>query len=94
MATKVVFGLFSAFVFATNCRMPNHRIRKDATFTEHVANRSHKVNELCDSTLNKVHHMLFLTDVCTNECFAFRDTMKQEDKLSFVDAMEKEILDH
>ena len=74
--------------------MPSHRISKSASFTEHVVNRFHEVNELYDGTLNKVHHMMFLTDVSTNECFTFRDAMKQEDKLSLVDAMEKEILDH
>ena len=75
--------------------MSSHRISKSASFDECVVvNRFYEVNELYDGTLNKVHHMMFLTDVSTNECFTFRDAMKQEDKLSFADAMEKEILDH
>ena len=37
---------------------------------------------------------MYYADITTNECFTVRNAMKQEDKVSFVDAMEKEILDH
>ena len=37
---------------------------------------------------------MYSTNITTNECFTFRNVMKQEDKMSFVDAMEKEISDH
>ena len=37
---------------------------------------------------------MYSADISTNEYFTFRNAMKQEDKMSFVDAMEKEILDH
>ena len=82
------------FALATNTRMPNHRINPDATYTEQVLNRFHEVNELYDGTLNEVHHLMYSADITTNKCFTFRNSMKQEDKISFVDAMEKEILDH
>ena len=54
----------------------------------------HEVNELYDGTLNEVHHLMYSADITTNECFTFRNAMKQEDKMSFIDAMEKETLDH
>lgn len=92
--TKVVFGLFSLFAMASNLTMPKHRINKDATFTEHCMNRFHEVNELYDGTMNEVHHMMYSTDISSNECFTFKQAMKQDDKLSFVEAMEKEINDH
>ena len=44
--------------------------------------------------MNEVHHLMYSADITTNECFTSRNAMKQEDKMSFVDAMEKEILDH
>ena len=91
---KVAFGLFAMFALATNTRMPNHRIKPDATYTEQVLNRFHEVNELYDVTLNEVHHLIYSADITTKECFTFRNAMKQEDKMSFVDAMEKEIINH
>ena len=41
-----------------------------------------------------MHMFSLLTDVSTNEVFTFREAMKQEDRLDFVAAMEKEIEDH
>ena len=92
--TKVMVVLFSLFAFASNFTMPKHRLNPDATFTESAMNRFHEVNELYDGTLNQVHHFLFSTDISSNECFTFREAMQQEDKMSFVVAMEKEIQDH
>ena len=57
-------------------------------------NRLHEVNELYDGTLNKVHHLLYATDISSNNRFTFGNAMKQDDKLAFVDATEKEIRDH
>ena len=74
--------------------MPNHQINPESTYTEKVLNRFHEVNELYDGTLNEVHHLMYSDNTTTNECFTFRNAMKQEDKMSFVDAMEKEILEH
>ena len=74
--------------------MPNHRIKPDTTYTKQVMNLFHEVNELYYGTLNEMHHLIYSVDITTNECFTFRNNMKQKDKMSFVDAMEKEILDH
>ena len=93
-ARKVAFLLFSMFALATNTRMPNHRINLDANYTKQVLNRFHEVNELYDVILNEVHHLKYSADINPNECFTFRNAMKQEYKISFIDAMEKEILDH
>ena len=82
------------FALATNKRMPKHRVNPDASYTEQVLNRFHEVNELYDGTLNEVHQLMYSTDISTNESFTFRNAMKQEDKMSFVAAMEKEIYDH
>ena len=57
-------------------------------------NRYHEVNELYDGTLNEVHQLLYATDISSNVSFTFRNAMKQDDKLAFVDATEKEIRDH
>ena len=37
---------------------------------------------------------MYFTNISTNKCFTFRNAMKQEDRMSFVDAMEKEITNH
>ena len=57
-------------------------------------NRFHEVNELYDGTLNQIHNFMYATEISLNESFTFRDAMKQEDRLKFVEAMEKEINDH
>ena len=74
--------------------MPEHQTNPKSTFTEQVMNRLHKVNELYDGKLNKMHHLIYTTDISTDEFFTFRNAMKQEDKLSFIYAMEKEITEH
>ena len=93
-ATKLGFGLFSLIALATNVVVPHHQTEKDATFTQQVMNRLHEVNYLYDSTLNEVHHLLYATDISSNDRFNFWNAMKQDDKLAFVDAMEKEISNH
>ena len=86
-ATKVVFGLFLLIALAINITMLEHQTHKNLTYTEQVMNRFHKLNELYDVTLNEVHHFMYSTNITTNECFMFLNEMKQEDKMSFVDAL-------
>ena len=54
----------------------------------------HEINYLCDSTLNEMYHFMYSINIATNKPFTFRNTMKQDNKMSFVDATEKEITDH
>ena len=79
--------MFSLFVFASNITMPKHQTNPNANFTEQAMNCFHEINELYYGTLNEVHHFFYSTDISSNECFAFKQAMKQEDKLSFVDAV-------
>ena len=83
--------MFSLVALATNIKLPEHRINTNATFTEQVMNRFHEVNEIYDGTLNELHHLFKATDISTNESFTFRNAMKQDDKLDFVDTTDKEI---
>ena len=69
--------------------MPKHQQNPKSTFMEQAMNRFHKVNELYDSTLNKVHHFMFATDIAANNSFTFKNTMKQDNTISFVEAIEK-----
>ena len=92
--TKLALGLYLLVALASTIKRPEHKLNPDATYTEQVMNRFHEVNELYDGTLNEVHHLLYHTDISTNESFTFRNAMKQDDNLEFVDAMEKEISDH
>ena len=74
--------------------MPQHQTEKNVTLTQQVMHRFHEVNELYDGTLNEVHHLLYATDISSNDSFTFRNAMKQDDKLASVDAIKKEISDH
>ena len=91
---KLGFGLFLLIALATSVVVSQHQTEKDATFTQQVMNRFHGVNELHDGTFNKVHHLLYATDISSNDRFTFQNAMKQDDKLAFVDAMENDISDH
>ena len=93
-ATKLGSGMFSLIALATNVVVPQHQTEKDAIFTQQVMNRLHELNELYDGTLNEVNHLLYATNISFNDSFTFRNAMKQDDKLAFVDAMEKEISNH
>ena len=41
-----------------------------------------------------VNHLFYATDMSSNKNFTFRNAMKQDDNLAFVDPMEKDITDH
>ena len=41
-----------------------------------------------------VVQLIYATDISSNESFTFRNAMKQDEKIAFVDSMEKEISDH
>ena len=84
---RVSFGLFSLFALASSVTVPKHQTNTNTTFTEHVMNRFHEVNELYCGTLNKINSLFYSTDITTNEIFKFCESMKQEDRLSSVDTM-------
>ena len=52
-------------------------------------NQFHEVNELYDGKPNKLHHLLYSANMNTNQTFTFRESMRQEDIISFMDTMEK-----
>ena len=56
--------------------------------------RSHEVNKLYDGILNKIHHFFYSNYISTNENFTLREDMKQEERISFVDEMDKVNHDH
>ena len=53
-------------------------------FADQDMNWFHEVNELYGGTLNGVHHFLYSNKISSNECFTFKQAMKQEDKLPFL----------
>ncbi len=62
--------------------------------TVKVINRFHQANELFDGTLNQLHVSAYATALADNECYTYRDAMKQPDRADFVRAMVKEVDDH
>ena len=85
--TKVALGLFSLVALATNITIPEHQTNPNSTFTEQVMNRFHEINEFFDETLSEVHHLFCATNKSSNKSFMFRNAMKQDYKLAFVDDM-------
>ena len=95
VATNTLFDLLLLMSFTSNFTMSKHHSPSiNPTYTEQVMDRFHEVNELYDGTLNHVHHIILSTKIGSNKCFTLQQATKQEDKLSFVEAMEKEINNH
>ena len=60
--------------------MPAHQTFTNASFTERVMSRLHKLNELYDGTLHDMHNFLFSTlDVSSNECYTYHKAIQQPD---------------
>ena len=64
------------------------------TYTDLMINKFEEINEHYDGTVNNMHFFSYLTEISSNEVFTFQQAMKQDDRLDFVAAMEKEIDDH
>ena len=65
----------------------------NGNFAEQAMNCFHEINELYGGTINVVHHFIYSNNIISNECFTFKQAMKQEDKLPFFYATEKEVFD-
>ena len=81
--------MFSLFALASSVTNTKHQTNTDTKFTEQVMIRFQEVNEIYDGTRNKIHHLFYSSEKTTDETFTFREAIKQEDKLSFVEAIEK-----
>ena len=90
---KYLLVCFNLFLVGS-VKIPKHQTNTNAIFTEKVMNRFHEVNELYDDTLNTIHNSFYSTDITTHKTFTFREAMKQEYRLSFLEAVEKKICDH
>ena len=79
--------MFKLFALASIVTIPKHLTSPNTTYTEQVINSFHEVNGLYDDTLNNLYHLFYSTDITTNETLSFRESMKQEDRLSSVDTI-------
>ena len=53
-----------------------------------------RANTLYDTTVNSMHTTVFSADQEQNECYHFKDILKQVDKNGFIKSMIKEVRDH
>ena len=52
------------------------------------------VNVNFDGTFNKIHHMVLASRKSNNECYTFREVLKEDDAADFIKAMEVEVAAH
>ena len=71
-------------MLASNITMLKHRMNLNGNFAEQAMNCFHEINELYGGTINVVHHFIYSNNIISNECFTFKQEMKQEDKLPFL----------
>ena len=92
VTSKRILGLFTLFCFGTSQTV------KPSTGDQSIFLRtiSHveNCNSLFDETINKIHPMVFVTNIEQNESYTFQEMMKQDDKTEFITAMLKDIDDH
>ena len=86
--------MFFLVALAINIKRSEHQTNPSSTFIEQVMIRFYEVNDLYYGTLNEVHHLFYATNISSNESFRFRNSTKQDDKLAFLESMEKDITDH
>ena len=65
-----------------------------STAIEQINTSLNEINLNFDGTLNSFITHVFAAGKESNEVYTFREMLKQEDRLNFVNAMEKEIDDH
>ena len=94
--TKVIslFTLFSNVKDLAPC-MPLYKLNPNASFTTREMHRFHELNDLYDGTVNKIHHLAFLSmNVASNEVFTYQKVMKEADAELLIAAIQKEISYH
>ena len=92
VTSKRIFGLFTLFCFGTS-QTVKPSTGDQSMFSRKIAHVE-KCNFLFDETLNKIHPMVFVTNLEKNDSYTFQEMMKQDDKTEFITAMSKEIDDH
>lgn len=64
------------------------------TTAQSAAYHFEQVNENFDGTCNDILHHVYTAAKENNESYTFKEMLKQDDRMEFVEAMEKEISDH
>ena len=85
-----MYALFSSVSYD----MPRHRIAPSATYFSRCLNRLDEVNALVDGTLNEMSCFAFVNDLTSNESYTFSQARRQSDWPAFIEAMQKEVMDH
>ncbi|KAL7496856.1 hypothetical protein ACHAWT_005049 [Skeletonema menzelii] len=93
LATVSLFALLTSVPDITMPAVPSRPLPANPTRWNRIATRFEELNELCDGTLNDIHHMALATEA-SNETYTYAQAMRQSDRASFIVAMEKEIEDH
>ena len=59
-----------------------------------VVHQCNLVNANFDGTLNQIHHMVLAAGKSNNECYTFREMLKEDDSAQFIEAMNVEVAAH
>jgi len=59
-----------------------------------VVHQCNMVNANFDGTFNEIHHMVLAAGKSNNECYTFREMLKEEDATDFIEAMKVEVAAH
>eukprot|EP00978_Attheya_sp_CCMP212_P014686 scaffold37545_cov64-Attheya_sp.AAC.1 len=99
-ALRKVYGLFSLMCFATVAlttdavRGTAFAVQKTKAFFVQTLDRLECANTLFDETLNEMHLFCFTATKNDNDTYSFREMLNQPDKVSFLEAMMKEVDAH
>ncbi len=87
-------ALITLFSFASHVTVPDHELPTHAMFSNHVIKHLEELHDHYDGPMNQIHFLSFSTDVSSNEVFTYKEAMTQEDTQLFVEAVQKEVVDH
>ena len=82
VTSKRIFGLFTLFCFCTSQTVKP--LTRDQSIFSRTISHVENCNSLFDETLNKIHPVVFVTNLEQNESYTFQEMMKQDNKTEFI----------
>jgi hypothetical protein len=84
------FGL----LMASSLTRPSVLFSEAHTAVNAAIHQCNVINANFDGSLNELHHMVLIAGKANNDCYTFKEMLREDDASDFVQAMTKEIHDH
>lgn len=72
----------------------SNAMTQPVSILDKVVLHTQAINTQFDGTINALHHAALTTAEVHNDIFTLREILKQDDRMEFIEAMQKEVQDH